>query len=181
MAALPGRPSRAADPGNTFAAPASRRLKFSAIKASASRAGAVCKPPTATTPLRPDRRSATATTKAVVGRVLRTQDVGTSPTTPGLWVAGGIEAANFTQRSDHTLKTDVAPIDAVEARAAFDALRPLRYRLIDNDDRLRWGMIADDVADAIPDAVSTNDDGLRGYDIVQVLAVTVAELASGES
>jgi hypothetical protein len=101
--------------------------------------------------------------------------VGAYPNPPTTYCLGASSALTFETRSDRALKTDIAPIDPGDEQAAFDALRPMRYRLKDGDERLCWGMIAQDIEQGAPDAVS-EIEGIKHYDLAQVLTIAVAEI-----
>lgn len=67
-------------------------------------------------------------------------------------------ATAWAAQSDVRLKTDLAPI--IDGLAAVMAIRPLRYRLKADPSRLRVGVVAQDVARRIPEAVDADADGM---------------------
>lgn len=104
-----------------------------------------------------------------------------------IWAYGDHSAASHTNRSDIRLKRDIADVGAREAANAFEALKPVRYRLNVKEgypgdaQTLRWGFVADEVEEGAPSAVSVDDEGMKGYDIAQVLTIAVAKIKELEA
>jgi hypothetical protein len=103
------------------------------------------------------------------------------------WFYGNVSVQSLTQRSDVRLKTEVKAFSAAEAAAAFEHLNPVRYRQrakpgypVDVK-ALRWGFVADEIEEGAPDAISTDLDGVKGYDVAQVLAISVAKIKALEA
>jgi hypothetical protein len=97
-----------------------------------------------------------------------------SQTGPATYVNGNIYAANFNQVSDASTKQDIAEIDPDQISAAFNAFKPVKFRLkpptqpnphgpgevtlpSPNPDKIYYGLVADDVERGIPDAVTLAD------------------------
>lgn len=77
-----------------------------------------------------------------------------------LYVTGNIRYTGTSQQvSDIRLKKDIKPLDV----DILDRLAPKEYRMIDNDRKVRWGLVAQDVQRALedmgrPDAALLVDD-----------------------
>jgi hypothetical protein len=115
-------------------------------------------------------------------------------------VLGGTCFANaFTQNSDARRKMDIATADEKEAVAAFDKLKPMRFRWKPGeiDDplsitgksqhphpdplRLQWGFVAQDVEAAAPDLVTTHEEHGKSFDLGGLVAVMAAKIKSLEA
>jgi Chaperone of endosialidase len=91
-------------------------------------------------------------------------------------------AAGFDTVSDLSLKHDVRPMEMDEAAIAFAALNPIRYRWnVGEDQRLHWGLSANDLEAGAPDAVTTGSFGEKSYGIEQVLSICVAKIQALEA
>jgi hypothetical protein len=98
------------------------------------------------------------------------------------WLYGDHSATSHTNRSDIRLKQDIAPVLARDAANAFEHLQPVRYRqkikegYPGDGETVKWGFVADEIEAGAPSAVSVDDDGMKGYDIAQVLVIAVAKI-----
>jgi Chaperone of endosialidase len=110
-----------------------------------------------------------------------------------MYCPGTVTAQAWVTTSDSSIKDEIAPIDPANAVPAFDMLAPVRYKWkseeVENPlsvtgkspapktdpDRQHWGFLADDIQAIAPDAVYEKD-GLLGYDLVAVVAITVTQL-----
>jgi hypothetical protein len=117
-----------------------------------------------------------------------------------LYVASRVFANNVQLSSDISKKMDVAPADEREAVAAFDKLKPIRFRWkpgeIDNPlaaphgksqaphpdpHRLHWGFVAQDVEAAAPDLVTNSRDEGKSIDLGGLVAMMAAKIQSLEA
>lgn len=85
-------------------------------------------------------------------------------------VTGTVSAARLDTLSDATLKQDIAPID--DAVAALSALKGVTYAFRDRPDDPRAGLLAQDVAQVLPQAVRAGRAGLH-VDTAGVVALLV--------
>jgi Chaperone of endosialidase len=99
------------------------------------------------------------------------------------WTYGNWSCGSLTQRSDISLKTSIETINLNDISYAFNSLNPVRYHLKEDStgrpvdtETLRWGFIADEIEQGAPDVIIVDSDGIKGYDIAQVLAIAVAEI-----
>ena len=96
--------------------------------------------------------------------------------TGNLVVSGNVYAQNFVNTSDASLKTNVTPI--TNAGTVVDALNGVGYDWKDGSGHA-YGMIAQVVEQILPEAVSTNADGIKSVNYIMVipfLIETVKEL-----
>jgi hypothetical protein len=96
--------------------------------------------------------------------------------TGNLVVSGNVYAQNFVNTSDASLKTNVTPI--TNAGTVVDALNGVGYDWKDGSGHA-YGMIAQAVEQILPEAVSTNDAGIKSVNYIMVipfLIETVKEL-----
>jgi hypothetical protein len=109
-------------------------------------------------------------------QVMTTQ-VASPPST--IW-SGALNAPAFNVTSDRRLKRNIRAVEEHEHRDAFAALKPVRFEwAMDGDpqwNRPKWGFVADDVEKGSAEIIHTHEDGMKGYDAVQVLALAVAEI-----
>ena len=92
-------------------------------------------------------------------------------------------ASGFDTVSDLRYKHDVRAMEDSEVASAFAALSPIRFRWNwvegsseDQDQRLQWGLSANALEQAAPDAVTTGTFGEKSYGIEQVLAIAIAKI-----
>jgi hypothetical protein len=92
-------------------------------------------------------------------------------------------ASGFDTVSDLRYKHDVRAMEDSEVASAFAALSPIRFRWNwvegsseDQDQRLQWGLSANALEQAAPDAVTTGSFGEKSYGIEQVLAIAIAKI-----
>ena len=104
---------------------------------------------------------------------------------PSVYFLGNISCNALTQRSDLSMKQNVALASVDEACAAFDLLKPIRYRWIDCEDPnqpLHWGLSADDVEAGAPEAVVlAGEVPVKHYDVAAVLAIAIAKIKQLET
>jgi len=96
--------------------------------------------------------------------------------TGNLVVSGNVYAQNFVNTSDASLKDNVTPI--VNAAQVVDGLTGVGYDWKDGSGHA-YGMIAQAVEQILPEAVSTNDAGIKSVNYIMVipfLIETVKEL-----
>ena len=89
---------------------------------------------------------------------------------------GDVTAQNVNSLSDATLKANVTPID--NAGTVVDALNGVGYDWKDGSGHA-YGMIAQAVEEILPEAVNTNDDGIKSINysmVIPFLVETVKEL-----
>jgi len=107
--------------------------------------------------------------------------------TGDLFLEGEARATAFLTVSDAALKHDIAPLGG--ALAAVEQLRAVRYRLDSRPDEARLGLIAQEVVEAVPEAVRNSAGGLsidHGavvallLDAVRELSDQVAALRRGD-
>jgi hypothetical protein len=93
---------------------------------------------------------------------------------------GAMNAPAFTVTSDRKLKKNIRAAEEYEHLSAFAALKAVRYEWAKDGDeqwsRPKWGFVADEVEKASAELVHTHADGLKGYDMTQVLVLAVAEI-----
>jgi len=122
-----------------------------------------------------------------------------------LYITNSISCQSLTQRSSRMIKHDIRAVQHDEVNAAWDAIKPKRFRLnnppppVDDQGvllrnptpypapRLRWGFVAEEIAEqaVLEDLVTyaapgTPDAGVEGYDLAQLLALTIAKVKSLE-
>ena len=85
-------------------------------------------------------------------------------------VSGDITAANFIVSSDQSLKENVVPIES--GLDKVKALQGVEFDWI-ADGRHQIGFIAQEVEKVIPDVVSTGEDGIKGVQYANLVAVLV--------
>lgn len=81
------------------------------------------------------------------GGNLTKRDANTLQMDKGLYLTGPMSASVVTERSDRRLKSDIAPLEAVEGR-----LRPVRY-VLNETGETKIGFIAQDIEEIRPEAV----------------------------
>jgi hypothetical protein len=114
-------------------------------------------------------------------------------------VASRVLANGVVLTSDANKKMDIAPADEREAIAAFDKLKPIRFRwkpeMVDDPlsvtgksqaphpdpQRRHWGFVAQDVEAAAPDLVHTSKDEGKGIDLGGLVAMMAAKIQSLEA
>lgn len=72
----------------------------------------------------------------------------------------------LTQSSDERLKRDIEDIDPHIAMR----IRPVQFRFRGNDELLRFGFIAQEVQEVLPDAVAEDDSGLLSLNYQELIA-----------
>ena len=77
--------------------------------------------------------------------------------------------------SDRTLKKDIETIDAETGMGIVRDLRPVSYAWRQNDQKA-LGVIAQEVEEIIPTAVTTNEEGLKAVDYIQMIAPMLAAI-----
>jgi hypothetical protein len=85
-------------------------------------------------------------------------------------VSGDITAANFIVSSDQRLKENVVPIES--GLDKVKALQGVEFDWISNG-KHQIGFIAQEVEKVIPDVVSTGEDGIKGVQYANLVAVLV--------
>jgi len=96
--------------------------------------------------------------------------------TGNLVVSGNVYAQNFVNTSDASLKDNVTPI--TNAAQVVDGLQGVGYDWKDGSGHA-YGMIAQAVEEILPEAVSTNEEGIKSVNYLMVipfLVETVKEL-----
>lgn len=106
-----------------------------------------------------------------------TTSVASPPTTT--W-DGAMNAPAFNVTSDRRLKKNIREAEEHEHHSIFAALKAVRYEWAADGDpqwnRPKWGFIADDVETASGELVHTGSDGMKGYDMAQLMVLAVAEI-----
>jgi hypothetical protein len=115
-----------------------------------------------------------------------------------LYVASRVFANGVQLSSDIGKKTDIAPADEREAVAAFDKLKPVRFRWKPGEiedplsvtgksqephpdpQRLHWGFVAQDVEQAASDLVTNSRDEGKSIDLGGLVAMMAAKIQSLE-
>lgn len=128
------------------------------------------------------RRPSTATAAGVVAYNGNTpaQNYFYGGTTDPTYTAGRINfggslyASNFYSSayyyfSDRNLKKDIETIGADEGMEIVRDLRPVSYAWRSND-RKALGVIAQEIEEVMPTAVSTNETGVKAVDYIQIIA-----------
>jgi len=90
---------------------------------------------------------------------------------------GALTAVGITDLSDAQAKTDVRGL-LLDCLSVVKLVEPKQYRM---KDRLRYGLVAQDVQNVAPQAVSARSDGMLGIsvgDLIAVLWGAVRELSS---
>lgn len=93
--------------------------------------------------------------------------IGTDAPTSKLQVVGNVTATAFFHSSDRNLKTDIKTIE--EPFKLLDGVSGKSYVWKDSSEGA-YGVIAQDVAAVMPDAVRTNDKGSMTVDYSQLIA-----------
>ena len=127
-------------------------------------------------------------------RITNTGDVGIGTTTPSekLHVVGGARISNLTSgtvysdangvlnnsASDARIKRDVQAIEADDALAIVDALRPVRYRWNEEyapslGEQVEVGLIAQEVQAHVPEVIGTNRDGMLSLEYARLTALLI--------
>jgi hypothetical protein len=104
----------------------------------------------------------------------------TGGSTPTLFCTGPLSCTTLTQRNSlRAIKRDIEPVSVEEGAAAFNALVPSRFRMKEgyspDPDKLRWGIMIDDIEAGAPDAI-TIEDGEKGFDVMAIVTIALAEL-----
>ena len=89
-----------------------------------------------------------------------------------------VQYRSLVNTSSRTVKQDI--VDYSGATAVVDALRPVSFRYIEGGGETRVGLIAEEVAEVIPEAVD-GSGGVPGLDVGTVVGVLVAGLKEANS
>ena len=89
--------------------------------------------------------------------------------------------------SDARLKEDVDCIDSQKARTILQMLRPVFFRWnrkaremnSKKDDRIKTGLIAQEVQKVMPDLVQENSKGYLTVDYIQIISLLIAAIKKG--
>lgn len=92
--------------------------------------------------------------------------------------ADEIRAAAFIYGSDCRLKEVLGEVSAAEAHERLDRLTLFRFQY-QGSDRVRFGFMAQQVRDVLPEVVFEGSDGMLRIDYPQLSTLAVAALASG--
>lgn len=90
-----------------------------------------------------------------------------------LRVQNTVYAAGVALTSSEKTKTEIADLDLDPD--ALLRLQPKRFRVTNDPDRVRVGLIAEDVADLLP-AVAVDNGGVPGYDLAALVAVLISQV-----
>lgn len=77
--------------------------------------------------------------------------------------------------SDRNLKKDIEPISKETGIETVRDLKPVSYRW-KRDDKLAWGVIAQEIEEVMPQAVVTTEDGTKAVDYQQIIAPMLAAI-----
>jgi len=96
-------------------------------------------------------------------------------TTSGVTITGTAIATDFNTTSDRRLKQDIRVMNSKESLDKVNTMQGVTFRMEGKD---RIGLIAQDVEEVIPQVVNTREDGFKGVnygDLVAVLIEAVKE------
>ena len=91
---------------------------------------------------------------------------------------GSLYATNFYSTSDLLLKANVQELsDNLDVSDAISKLAPKAFTFKDDsENKQHYGLIAQDVEEVLPALVSTNDDGFKSVNYVEIIALLLAEV-----
>ncbi|HRQ61903.1 MAG TPA: tail fiber domain-containing protein, partial [Alphaproteobacteria bacterium] len=84
--------------------------------------------------------------------------------------AGNVSAAAYLHTSDERMKKDIVDID--DPLALINGLRGVHYKWKEND-KPAYGLIAQEVEKVVPDAVDTDDQGMKSVEYDQIIGPLV--------
>jgi hypothetical protein len=87
---------------------------------------------------------------------------------------GNLTATNFTGTSDMRLKQNIKTIDLT---SKLDSIKFIQFTMkSDTTDRLRYGVIAQDVEEILPEVVYTDDKGMKSVAYTDLLIAKMARM-----
>jgi hypothetical protein len=106
---------------------------------------------------------------------------------PGVNFRGPITAQSYANNSDVSKKENIQFADPMMAQQIMEQLEPIKFKWKEEqwygnpEDRPApnpeiWGLSANAVEQVMPEAVTTNEEGLKAYDLAQLLAISIAEI-----
>ena len=106
-----------------------------------------------------------------VSQIQANNDVNTIQVKSDLFVEGILEAL-----SDARYKKDVNEIDEQYAKEFVERARPISYKMKDNDEKQRFGFIAQEIASIEPQLVTTHEDGHLTLNYIDMIAILMKEV-----
>jgi hypothetical protein len=87
-----------------------------------------------------------------------------------------ITATNFIDSSDRKLKKNIASFDT----DAFMKIKPVQYKLKDDDCKIHYGVIAQDLQTVLPEAVTEGAEGMLGVSYKDLFMLTLKKVQEHE-
>jgi hypothetical protein len=94
----------------------------------------------------------------------------------GVYIASG--ATSWTASSDERLKKNITEIDTTDALSMINQLHPVTYNYISDpeDTPDRFGLIAQQVKEVIPEIVNVDSNGMYGIEYTELIPILMAAI-----